>query len=107
MRSFSLMRSQNCLNGVQSLKEMEANNEGRRQVPNRCQALPVPGLWASLGACHARAVTGNRLAVSCAVFSSASPSFGIAGDTESERIAGTAPISFPAGLAVPFLTYLP
>ena len=60
-------------------------------MPNRCEALPVPRLRASLGASDYRSVTGNRLAVSCAVFSSASPSFGIAGDTEPERVAGAAP----------------
>src|SRR6266436_6576906 len=55
----------------------------------------MPRLRPSIGAGYTSAVTGDRLAVSCAVFSSASPHFGIAGDTEQERIAGTARISDP------------
>src|SRR6266852_5293872 len=50
----------------------------------RCQALPVPRLRASLAASDSRTVTGNRLALSCVVFSSPSPSFGIARDKKPE-----------------------
>ncbi len=58
--------------------------------PIDSETFPMPGLWPSLRASHARPVAGNRLALSCVVFSSASPCFGIAGDTKPERIADTA-----------------